>query len=390
MNGGRTWCMCWLLPWLCLLPKQGALAQAASAVGRSSSEIWMPALAALVGGLISGILGPLLKDVFIQRWNERRSDQKLRGQIEQNYFAPLSASAEKLIWRMSEILISQRSHFLMLKTNPKDFSQYKRLSTLYRIAALLGWIRAINLELSALPRGGFGITSPVFKALSKVQSAMADGHGVEERRIRSFCKACDINISALAGDQLSSLAASFEVAMYAIAGDELRDNHHHLLNSTVLHQEFICRSLLQFLADKGLVCSLNEEQFRSVLESLVGCLGYREALIYREWQDAIGDAVIVKDEYSTARKYRIISFEEFERLLVSGTFNWVKPLRKFIEDVDFESLDLMDERPKHLHDLTKGVAEVLVAISDSSQGVLVNPTALERAQKMLQMLTLQT
>src|SRR6516225_7876018 len=126
MSGRRAWGLCWLLLWLCLIPERGVLAQAAPVVAKTTFEIWMPAVAALVGGLLSGILGPLLKDVVIQRWNERRSDQRLREQIEQSYFAPLSASAEKLIWRMSEILMDQRPHFLMLKTNPKDYNRYKR------------------------------------------------------------------------------------------------------------------------------------------------------------------------------------------------------------------------------------------------------------------------
>jgi hypothetical protein len=190
-------------------------------------------------------------------------------------------------------------------------------------------------------------------------------------------------VSPLTKDQFTSLAANFEVAMYALAGDELRKNHRHLLSSTTLHQEFICRGLVQFLANKGLVCSLDEQSFQSVLANLVGCLGYREALIYREWQDAIVDAVIVKDEHSTTRQYRIIGFEEFERLMVTGTSNWTEPLREFIEDVDFEIIDPTDERPKHLRDLAKGVAAVLVAISAGSQGALVNPAALKRAQQML-------
>jgi hypothetical protein len=270
----------------------------------------------------------------------------------------------------------------MLKTHPKDYNPYKRLSTLYRIAALLGWVRAINLELSALPRGGFGATSPVFNALAKVQSAMADGHDVEGRRFDFFCKTCGIDLSAIDDAQSVSLAASFEVAMYAMTGDDLKINHRHLLSSSPLQQEFVCRGLLQFLSDKQLACSLDDQGFRSVLASLVGCLGYREALIYRDWQDAIGDAVLAKDEHSTARQYRIIGFEEFEQLMVSGTFNWIEPLREFIEDVDFETFDLADERPRHLRDFAKGVAAVLEAISASSQGTLVNSTVLQRARQI--------
>lgn len=383
MRSKHAWSRWLTLAWLCILPKETALAQVASAGGKTDYEIWMPALAALAGGLISGVIGPLLKDVAIQRWNEQHTDKKLRSQIEQSYFAPLSASAEKLIWRMSEIIITGRSQFLMRKTHPKNFSQYKRISTLYRIASLLGWIRAIHLELSALPHGGFGSSSPVFKALAKVQSALADGHNVEEQRVRLFCTTCGIDLSKLTKDQLTSLASSFEVAMYTLVGDELSQDHLHLVNSNTLRQEFICRGLLQFMEEKGLICSLDDQALRSILPNLIGGLGCREALIYREWQDAIGDAKIVKDELSTSRRYRIIGFEEFTRLLMSGASDWIEPFQEFIEDVDFENSDPADERPKHLRDLAQGVASVLVAISNSSQNALVNHAALERAGQIL-------
>lgn len=377
-----VWVQCGLSLFICLLSSHGVLAQATTSTGKAGFELWMPALAALVGGLISGVVGPFLKDVVIQRWNEERSDRKLRGQIEQSYFAPLSAAAEKLTWRMAEILLDQRPHFLMLKARPIAYNHYKRVSTLYRIAALLGWIRALNLELSALPRGGFGGTSPVFKALAQVQSAMADGHNVEKTRVKSFCSACNIDLVNISDDQFASLAANFEVAMYAIVGDEIKESHRHLVGASDLQQEFICRGLLRFLTDKGLGHSLNDEMFRAALPNMVGSLGYRESLIYREWQEAIGDVVIVKDQYSIARQYRIIGFEEFERLITSEKFSWIGPLREFIEDVDFEVTDSTDERHKHVRDLAKGVAAVLSAISESSQGALVNSAALKQAKRI--------
>ncbi len=104
-SGGCARVSVWFLYWLGLFAERGAFAQATATNTKTTFEIWMPAVSALLGGLISGILGPLLKDVVIQRWNERRSDQRLREQIEQSYFAPLSASAEKLTWRMSELLL---------------------------------------------------------------------------------------------------------------------------------------------------------------------------------------------------------------------------------------------------------------------------------------------
>lgn len=265
--------------------------------GKAGFELWMPALAALVGGLISGVLGPFLKDVVIQRWNERRLDRRLKEQILESYFAPLSAAAEKITWRMAEIFLEKRPHFLLLKTRPADYNNYKRLSTLYRIAALLGWIRALNLELSALPRGGFGVASPFLPALGKVQSALADGHDVEETRIRSFCAACDIDLNGVPDADVAILAARFEVEMYSIVGDEIKGSHRHLVDSSDLQQEFIGRGLLRLLSDNGFPHSLDDDAFRAALPKMIACLGYREALIYREWQESIGDAVIVKDEY---------------------------------------------------------------------------------------------
>ncbi|WP_204320594.1 hypothetical protein, partial [Klebsiella pneumoniae] len=73
--------------------------------------------------------------------------------VYRQYLAPLSESCEKIVWRSKEIFIDKRHAFLKTSTLPLDFNAYKRISTLYRIATLIGWIRGMNLELRALPRG---------------------------------------------------------------------------------------------------------------------------------------------------------------------------------------------------------------------------------------------
>lgn len=381
MEAKRRKFTCWFMLGVFISAGGCAFAQAVPAPVKSGSELWMPVWATLAGGFIGSLLGPIIKEIAMQTWSAWRSEKVQREQIEQSYFAPLSAASEKLIWRMSEIFIDNRAQFLLIKTLPKDYNTYKRLSTLYRIAAVIGWIRALNLELNALPRGGLGASSPVLKALSTVQSALADGHGVEERRFRSFCGKFDIDLASLDKKRLATLSASFEVVMYSLAGDDMKKSHRHLRDSKPLHQEFICRGLVQFLGENEVTHSLDDDKFRQLLPELIECLGYRESLIYREWQEAIGDAMIVKDEHSAARRYRIVGFEEFERMMSAGSFSWAAALRDLVEDVSFEPFDPTDERPKHLRDLAKGVATVLIEIHDKHASI-VNTAAVERARQI--------
>ncbi|WP_204283133.1 hypothetical protein, partial [Klebsiella pneumoniae] len=81
------------------------------------------------------------------------------------------------------IFIDKRHAFLKTSTLPLDFNAYKRISTLYRIATLIGWIRGMNLELRALPRGKTNVATPISKQIAAFQKALADGPHVELHRL---------------------------------------------------------------------------------------------------------------------------------------------------------------------------------------------------------------
>ncbi len=69
----------------------------------------------------------------------------------------------------------------MLASKPLGYNEYKRTSTLYRIATFLGWVRALNIELSALSRNADRASS-VYQAIEEAQKALADGPHVELHR----------------------------------------------------------------------------------------------------------------------------------------------------------------------------------------------------------------
>jgi hypothetical protein len=147
---------------------------------------WVPIVSALIG-VISALATPFVKDLYIQRRNDRIAHSENQREIFRNYAAPLVSASEKLIWRFSEIFLNNNGQWLKTDTLPFVYCEYQRKSTLYRIACVLGWIRAIYLELSALPRGGLGLSWPISDAIGDFQGALADGRNVEIRRLTQLC-----------------------------------------------------------------------------------------------------------------------------------------------------------------------------------------------------------
>jgi hypothetical protein len=80
-------------------------------------------MAAFIGAL-SALTTPFIKDIFIQRFNERRTKTDAQYEIFRNYAAPLTASSEKIIWRFSEIFIENRHQFLKTTTLPRVFNEW--------------------------------------------------------------------------------------------------------------------------------------------------------------------------------------------------------------------------------------------------------------------------
>jgi hypothetical protein len=188
---------------------------------------WVPLVSALIGA-VSALATSIFKDFLVQKWNEARQKSIEQRDIFRNYAAPLAAVCERLTWRFNEIFLEKRHHFLMKATLPLVYNEYKRKSTLYRIATLLGWIRALNLELDALPRGASGFLTPLSQAIAHVQSALADGPDVEILRLEKMCSIWRINIGTLSAEEKKSLSTRFEIRVYNLAGDTLKHDSNHL------------------------------------------------------------------------------------------------------------------------------------------------------------------
>jgi hypothetical protein len=109
-------------------------------------------------------------------------------------------------------------------------------------------------------------------------------------------------------------------------------------------------------------------------------LSYREALIYRDWQDAIGDAMLEADPDSV-RRFKIIGYQKFEEIL-EGNSLWMKAFKGSIDDIDFDATDPNDFRAKQLRDLSSGVSEILVRLSETDERDLISEAVLKAARTL--------
>jgi hypothetical protein len=286
------------------------------------------------------------------------------------------------LWRFKEIFIDKRHQFHKTKTMPLVYNEYKRKSTLYRVASVLGWLRAINLELSALPRGTSGFLVPISEAIGKFHSALADGPHVELHRLKQICAVWKLDIGSMNNEKRTSLATRLEIELYRLAGDRLKEDNY--LGELDPEEKFqLCQGLSTFLCRELHRKSLEHDVIKQTTALVATALSYREALIYRDWQDAIGDSMLELDQDSEVRRYKIIGYEKFEEVLKADTL-WMKVFRTSIDDIDFEEIDPNDFRLRQLESVARAVADIVIGLSGSEEHDLVQEPVRQVALAMPQ------
>ncbi|MCK9276436.1 MAG: hypothetical protein M0P57_15260 [Syntrophales bacterium] len=112
------------------------------------SDLSVTVQAALIGALASIVVG-LIRDFVLKRLSERREALKSVEDVYRRYAEPLGAAMTSLMWRLREIFSKDGRASYLAGQGPKTtFEDYKIQSTYYRLAAVLGWLRALRRELS--------------------------------------------------------------------------------------------------------------------------------------------------------------------------------------------------------------------------------------------------
>jgi hypothetical protein len=98
-------------------------------------------------------------------------------------------------------------------------------------------------------------------------------------------------------------------------------------------------------------------------EQVSEVLGIKEAYIYRDWQSAIGDLMIVEVS-GGSRRFGIMGFGDFEELYLESHGNssskrrWVDRLDELFHDVNMTRSGIFDARRQQLRNLQEGCKQL--------------------------------
>jgi hypothetical protein len=337
-------------------------------------------IAASITSLLT-IAGIVLKDIVIKWFEERRKNNKEQSEIYERYSHPLAAATISLQNRLYEILHQKHRPVYLLgcglpesSNQGSEYRSYKKLSTIYRLAAMLGWIRACRREFSYLRVGEQKAVKSIHKAIDDFENALADGNHLERQRIQRLYELWHLgnpgNNSII--PELDSLATQVD-NLICDCLEKWKVEDLSLLN------EALRRELSKNVAD--CLCShlhtnkIADQSLERTWPDAFAILAIRQAWIYRDWQSAIGDIMIMKSEHGP-RMFEVIGYGSFEELYSSKDQKHQKDMRRLFaifDELDLSIEDRFDARPDQLRTVAKATAKLILAIDKTQASRSIVP-----------------
>lgn len=336
--------------------------------------------AALIGAVVT-LFGILIKDLAIALWQERKRTEKDMLAVFQRYADPLSSAATSLLWRLNEVFSKEgRGAYLKGDAPPNTYNNYKKISTLYRLASLIGWIRAFRRELLYLrvqDKKGF---QSMQKALDDFELALADGPQMELERLDLLA---NLWLLKLPTDKLERAAIAVELE-HAVH----RQFHNEVINITggvsTETKQRICAAVAVSLCGRLKATSLSQDFINETKAKAYDIFTIKETWFYRDWQAALGD-IMIKEVSGSLRRFDIIGFGEFETIWLSGDESkrtWLSRLNEIIDDLDVFITD--DCRVKQLQKTFEATAKLVKALANiSTSREIISKATLNAAERAL-------
>lgn len=333
-------------------------ATAAAAVTAESGLWASPQVVAALFALAGVIVGLIARDIVMaiylvrQKRTQELADRKKAADKQHQdlvrlYSDPLKDAVTSLRHRLKEIVEQKQARYLLADAPSTPFLDYKRISTLYRIAAVLGWIRAIRRERSYLdPQQASG--SVEMRAIDAFEKALADGTHVELQRLDELSILW--RVSAIVPQHKGHIAslidgerADFLAMKKALSASDLSD-----ADQVELAER--CAAIIRREAGVDIPTDL----VAATAKQSTVTFGIKEAYIYRDWQVAIGDMMLAEDKGST-RHFAVLGFGVFEDMVFEArkdpqlhVARWIGRLERLIHDLDMTQTGIFDARREQL------------------------------------------
>ncbi len=312
-------------------------------------------------GATAAIGGILIRDVALPFWSEKRNKLKSNRDIFGLYALPLAQSAESLLWRLSEI-IEGRSQFMHNDCPKTNFYTYKHISSCYRIAILLGWMRAIDREIARLPPSGAAASTDIEEAVKRIRHVLADGEHVELKVVENIFEIWRVDRNFTEREKnLFGIRAVHEIDKFLCENDLTRMSDVRNISNDM---KVIVLNRIRDLLNNDYGEHISDDVVNGTMAHASEAISIVEAWLYRDWQDAIGDCVLINDS-SSARHYRTISYAEFEDIASdrNNKINiWYKRISNLFDEMDMNN-GKFDMRVRQLRNFYESIGNLLLALN---------------------------
>lgn len=317
-----------------------------------------------LGGTLVGVLLTLFTSIggaiakSVREANERF---RLGRKLYERYSDPLASAAMDLMYRLRE-LVNGRDYYLQTGSARPTFENYKATSTLYRLAALIAWNRALRREiffLRADRRRPRKHQRALESALGSLSAALADGQHMESLRVESVATSLGLVWKDVAPAEVGK-TVDFELDRFVHARGVAR-----LADLRKRDQRAAVALAVSRVANN---CEPVEGGItgRYDWREVVALLDAREAWIYRDWQSAIGDLLLTPAPEGV-RAYDVIGFRQFERMCVAGDdeqLTWIERLRTLLDDLVMSTAPSIDARVDVVRAVYRACGQIVVAVDD--------------------------
>jgi hypothetical protein len=287
---------------------------------------------------------------------------------------PLAAAATDLLWRLKEITQDGSGYYIAPNAPGGDYYDYKRGSTAFRLAAVLGAIRAIDRETHVLGEARPAAQNSLFAAIQSFSAVLADGPPQEYLRAARLCDVWGLPPFAAAQSDDEAFdphgmhdAARFDAALRKhLPGVEVSNTHDLVGALMILSREELLDLFRKLAFDLAKFRGEEPPSPSKVLESVeetARALAFREARLFREWQRTIGDRMLSDGG--------VISFAAFEAMTADPavrTSPWMRRLLDLFEGVDIAADAKHDVRPRQLRRLSEATATLVLALAKTGPG----------------------
>jgi hypothetical protein len=327
-----------------------------------------PVVAALIalGGVL---LGVIVRDVWVTPHlaRKKRAEEVVdRKEAEARkhhdrvraYADPLADAVSSLRSRLAEIIERKNARYLLADAPKITFLEYKKISTIYRIAALLSWIRAVRRERSYLDPHEASQSDEML-AIGALEGALADGSHVELQRLNELLNLWRAQPSNPEKTEWAAYLIDGERAGYLSEKEVLAARDLSADDQAELAER--CAEIVR----KNLHVDVPRELVAASAGQAAVIFGIKEAYIYRDWQAAIGDLLLQEDK-GADRRFSVMGFGAFEDMFLrahsedapASERRWFDRLQALIHDLDVTQEGMFDARRDQLRKLHKCCIEL--------------------------------